>query len=275
MYSKNNIYIEDINWSEIIMDKKYEAIGVLDSGLGGLSVLREAIKIMPNENFIFFGDSKNAPYGVKSVEQVRKLTFDVVEYLLSRGVKGIMVACNTATSAAVAELRIKYPNLPIVGIEPALKPAVNNSKDGKILVMATPMTLKEAKFHKLLDRYRDKREIEPVPCGGLMEYVEQGILEGDELDDYLREKLEPFMDSKISSIVLGCTHYPFVKNAIEKVVGQDVDIIDGSLGTARELMRRLKEKDLLNDSKEKGTIEMINSSNKQELIDLSWKLIEM
>ena len=243
------------------MDKKYEAIGVLDSGLGGLSVLREAIKIMPNENFIFFGDSKNAPYGVKSVEQVKKLTFDVVEYLLSRGVKGIMVACNTATSAAVAELRIKYPNLPIVGIEPALKPAVNNSK--------------EAKFHKLLDRYRDKREIEPVPCGGLMEYVEQGILEGDELDDYLREKLKPFMDSKISSIVLGCTHYPFVKNAIEKVVGQDVDIIDGSLGTARELMRRLKEKDLLNDSKEKGTIEMINSSNKQELIDLSWKLIEM
>ena len=107
--------------------------------------------------------------------------------------------------------------------------------------MATPMTLKEAKFHKLLDRYRDKREIEPVPCGGLMEYVEQGILEGDELDDYLREKLKPFMDSKISSIV----------------------------------MRRLKEKDLLNDSKEKGTIEMINSSNKQELIDLSWKLIEM
>ena len=257
------------------MDKKYEAIGVLDSGLGGLSVLREAIKIMPNENFIFFGDSKNAPYGVKSVEQVKKLTFDVVEYLLSRGVKGIMVACNTATSAAVAELRIKYPNLPIVGIEPALKPAVNNSKDGKILVMATPMTLKEAKFHKLLDRYRDKREIEPVPCGGLMEYVEQGILEGDELDDYLREKLKPFMDSKISSIVLGCTHYPFVKNAIEKVVGQDVDIIDGRLGTARELMRRLKEKDLLNDSKEKGTIEMINSSNKQELIDLSWKLIEM
>ena len=257
------------------MDKKYEAIGVLDSGLGGLSVLREAIKIMPNENFIYYGDSRNAPYGVKSSEQVKKLTFDVVEYLLGRGVKGIMVACNTATSAAVAELRIKYPDIPIVGIEPALKPAANSSKEGKILVMATPMTLKEVKFHKLLDRYRDMREIEPVPCGGLMEYVEQGILEGEELDAYLREKLEPFMDTKISSIVLGCTHYPFVRIAIAKVVGQDIDIIDGSLGTSRELMRRLKEKDLLNDSRKKGTIEMINSSNKKELIDLCWKLIEM
>lgn len=257
------------------MDKKYEAIGVLDSGLGGLSVLREAIKIMPNENFIYYGDSRNAPYGVKSSEQVKKLTFDVVEYLLGRGVKGIMVACNTATSAAVAELRIKYPDIPIVGIEPALKPAANSSKEGKILVMATPMTLKEVKFHKLLDRYRDMREIEPVPCGGLMEYVEQGILEGEELDAYLIEKLKPFMDTKISSIVLGCTHYPFVRSAIAKVVGQDIDIIDGSLGTSRELMRRLKEKDLLNDSRKKGTIEMINSSNKKELIDLCWKLIEM
>ena len=256
------------------MDKKYEAIGVLDSGLGGLSVLREAIKIMPNENFIFFGDSKNAPYGVKSVEQVKKLTFDVVEYLLSRGVKGIMVACNTATSAAVAELRIKYPNLPIVGIEPALKPAVNNSKDGKILVMATPMTLKEAKFHKLLDRYRDKREIEPVPCGGLMEYVEQGILEGDELDDYLREKLKPFMDSKISSIVLGCTHYPFVKDVIAKIVGSNVIIMDGGEGTAREIKRRLREKNLLTDRIKKGNVDIYNSLDEKKVIDLSWKLIQ-
>lgn len=255
------------------MDNKYEAIGVLDSGLGGLSVLREAIKIMPNENFIYFGDSKNAPYGVKSAEQVKKLTFDVVEYLLGKGVKGIMVACNTATSAAVADLRIKYPEIPIVGIEPALKPAVNSSDEGKVLVMATPMTLKEAKFHKLLDRYKGKKEIGLVPCGGLMEYVEQGILEGEELENYLREKLEPFMDSKISSIVLGCTHYPFVKDAIVKVVGQGINIIDGSLGTSKELKRRLNEKGLLNDKDEKGTIKIINSSNRQELIDLSWKLI--
>ena len=106
-----------------------------------------------------------------------------------------------------------------------MKPAANSSKEGKILVMATPMTLKEVKFHKLLDRYRDMREIEPVPCGGLMEYVEQGILEGEELDAYLREKLEPFMDTKISSIVLGCTHYPFVRSAIAKVVGQDIDCL--------------------------------------------------
>ena len=141
--------------------------------------------------------------------------------------------------------------------------------------MATKATLTQEKFKNLMDKYGEHREVIPLPCPGLVEFIEAGDLEGEDVKNFLREKLNPYMDREISSIVLGCTHYPFVKNAIEKVVGQDVDIIDGSLGTARELMRRLKEKDLLNDSKEKGTIEMINSSNKQELIDLSWKLIEM
>ena len=164
------------------MDNKYKPIGVLDSGLGGISVLKEAVKIMANEDFIYFGDSKNAPYGVKTAEEVKELTFNAVETLLKKGVKGIVIACNTATSAAVADLRVKYPELPLVGIEPALKPAVNNPKEGKILVMATPMTLKEAKFHRLLDRFKGNRVIELVPCGGLMEYVESGVLDGDELN---------------------------------------------------------------------------------------------
>lgn len=256
------------------MDNKYKPIGVLDSGLGGISVLKEAVKIMANEDFIYFGDSKNAPYGVKTAEEVKELTFNAVETLLKKGVKGIVIACNTATSAAVADLRVKYPELPLVGIEPALKPAVNNPKEGKILVMATPMTLKEAKFHRLLDRFKGNRVIELVPCGGLMEYVESGVLDGDELNTYLSEKLEPHMNSKISSIVLGCTHYPFVKKAILKVVGQDVDIIDGSLGTAKEIKRRLNEKGLLSDKKEKGKIEILNSSEDENLLKLSLKLIE-
>ena len=123
------------------MDKKEMPIGFLDSGLGGLSVMKEAINIMPNEDYIYYGDSKNAPYGTKTAEEVKALTFSVVENLLNKGVKGIVVACNTATSAAVADLRIKYPELPIVGIEPALKPAVTSEKIGNVLIMATPMTL--------------------------------------------------------------------------------------------------------------------------------------
>lgn len=250
-------------------------IGFFDSGVGGLSVMREALKIMPNENYIYLGDSINAPYGIKSVEEVKNLTFKAVEFLLNKGVKGIAIACNTATSAAVAELRIKYPDLPLVGIEPALKPAVELHKEGKILIMATSMTLKEQKFHKLMKKYEDIAEIVPLPCPGLVEFIENGKLEGEEIETYLRDKLDIYINDKISSIVLGCTHYPFIKNSLYKILGKDVLIIDGGLGTAKELKRRLENKDLLNKTNNKGNIEIINTFNKKEIIDLSYELLEI
>ena len=236
-------------------------IGFLDSGVGGLSVMREAIKIMPNENYIYFGDSKNAPYGTKPTKEIRDLTFKVVEFLLDKGIKGLVVACNTATSAAVSELRKTYPDLPLVGIEPAIKPAVEMNNGGKVLIMATPMTIKQEKFNLLLNKYKDKAEIIPIPCAGLMEFIEKGILSGDELEEYLIEKLCVYKREEIDSIVLGCTHYPFV-------------IIDGGEGTVREIKRRLKEKNLLSDRKEKGIISIYNSLEDQKIIDLSLKLIE-
>lgn len=159
----------------------------MDSGLGGLSVLREAIKLMPKEDFIYYGDSLHAPYGVKPQAEIRDLTFAVVEKLLDMGIKGLAVACNTATSAAVRLLRNTYPELPIVGIEPAVKPAVTESHGGRILVMATPMTLKQEKFQNLLAKYREQADIVPVQCDGLMEFVEHGDLDGQELDDYFAE----------------------------------------------------------------------------------------
>ena len=264
-----------VNWSENTLNKKDMPIGFLDSGLGGLSVLREALKIMPNENYIYFGDSKNAPYGTKSTKEIRDLTFKTVEFLLEKGAKGIVVACNTATSAAVAELRLAYPDIPLVGIEPAIKPAVELGKKGKILMMATPMTVKQDKFKYLLNRYKHEAEIVPIPCEGLMEFVENGNFEGAELESYLAEKLKGYDSSNTSSIVLGCTHYPFVSNAIKNVVGNDIEIIDGGSGTAREIKRRLAEKDLLKDSKDKGKIEIYNSSEDDRFIDLSWKLIKV
>ena len=258
------------------IDKKNEKpIGVFDSGVGGISVLRELVKIMPNENYLYFGDSINAPYGTKEVSVIRELTIKNIEKLLDMGAKSIVVACNTATSAAVRVLRQMYPEIPLVGIEPAIKPAVEYKEKSRVVVMATPMTLKQEKFQNLMKKYENQAEIVPLPCPGLMEFVERGDLEGEDLYNYLSILFGSVNSKKIDSVVLGCTHYPFVRSAIAKVVGQDIDIIDGSLGTSRELMRRLKEKDLLNDSMEKGTIEMINSSNKKELIDLCWKLIEM
>lgn len=256
------------------MDNKNRPIGFFDSGVGGLSVLREAIKIMPNEDYIYFGDSINAPYGIKSVDEVRKLTIKAVEFLLSKGVKGISIACNTATSAAVADLRKMYPELPLVGIEPALKPAVELNNQGDILIMATAVTLKEEKFKRLMDRYKDKASIIPVPCPGLMEFIEAGEYQGKEVEQYLLEKINTYKKGKIASIVLGCTHYPFIKGALEKIVGTDIHIIDGGLGTAKELRRRLEEKHLLSESKIKGRVEIINSSYKKEIIELSYRLLK-
>jgi glutamate racemase len=255
------------------LDNKNRPIGFFDSGLGGLSVMKEAIKIMPNENYIYFGDSKNVPYGMKSVDEVRDLTFKAVEFLLSKGVKGIAIACNTATSAAVADLRKVYPDLPLVGIEPALKPAVELNNEGNILIMATAMTLKEEKFNRLMNKYSDRSSIVPVPCPGLMEFIEEGKLEGEEVEEYLFNKINTYNKGKIASIVLGCTHYPFIKESLIKVIGSDITIIDGSLGTVKELRRRLNDKGLLTGSNKKGSIEIINSSNKIEVIELSKELL--
>ena len=249
-------------------------IGFLDSGVGGLSVMREAIKIMPNENYIYFGDSKNAPYGVKPTKEIRDLTFNVVDFLIEKGIKGLVVACNTATSAAVSELRRVYPDIPLVGIEPAIKPAVELNRSGKILIMATPMTIKQEKFNLLLNKYKEKAEIVPIPCAGLMEFIEDGILSGEELEEYLEEKLSIYDKSEISSIVLGCTHYPFVKDVLAKIVGSNVIIMDGGEGTAREIKRRLREKNLLTDRIKKGNVDIYNSLDEKKVIDLSWKLIQ-
>lgn len=257
------------------MNKKNMPIGFFDSGVGGLSVLREAVKLMPNEHYIYFGDSKNAPYGVKKVEEIKDLTYKAVEFLIGKGAKAIVIACNTATSAAVASLRVTYPLIPIVGIEPALKPAVNLNRDGSIVIMATPLTLKEKKFHNLMSIYEDKAEIIPMPCPELVEFVENGNVKGEDVKKYLEDKFKYLKKGKISSVVLGCTHYPFVKELIQEIVGDDVPVIDGGLGTSKELRRKLEELDILSESQEKGEVKIFNSSDNNEMIEISKKLLNM
>lgn len=251
-------------------------IGFMDSGLGGLSVLREAVKIMPAEDFIYFGDSANAPYGTKPREEIRKLTFDVVEYLLSRGIKGLAVACNTATGAAVRDLRTMYPELPIVGIEPAVKPAVQGSNGGRILVLATPMTIELQKFKTLLEQYKDRAEIVSVPCKGLMEFVENGDLEGENLSEYFEQNIAPYLTENTEGIVLGCTHYPFLKKHLEYFLKEcQIPLYDGSYGTAAELKRRIAAAGLLREEGRFGTVEILNSLQDPSKIELSHRLLSL
>jgi len=254
-------------------------VGVFDSGVGGLSVLRVLKEVLPHENFIYYGDSANAPYGEKTAAEVTVVAENVVRELLHYGAKAIVIACNTATSAAAAYLREKYASLPIIGMEPAVKPAANCAEHPTVLVMATPLTLKEEKFRKLIGKFEDKAEFIDVPCHGLVELIERGITDGDEMDAYLSGLLTPHVSGrKIDAAVLGCTHYIHAREAIEKALrkltGNDVEIHDGALGTARETLHRLSDAGLLNPSDAPGYAEVLNSSGSEEHLRLSWELLE-
>ncbi len=258
-------------WNENVDSER--PIGVFDSGVGGISVLRELVRIMPWENYIYFGDSMNAPYGTKSLEEVRELTIHNVERLMEMGAKSVVVACNTATSAAVALLRKKYPQLPLVGIEPALKPAAVEKPGSRIVVMATPMTLRQEKFQNLMARYEEQIRIVPLPCPGLMEFIERGDLEGEDLRKYLTELFWSVNHEPVDGVVLGCTHYPFARKLIQEILGQQVTIYDGGPGTAREMKRRLKEADLLREGNRPGQVKFYNSRSTRQELELCERLL--
>lgn len=246
-------------------------IAVIDSGVGGISVLRELIKAMPEERFIYLGDSKNAPYGTKSRSEVLEITKNNLEILKARGIKALVIACNTATSAAVRILREENPELIIVGIEPAVKPASSICKDPRVLVMATPLTLKEEKFRSLVERFAHTGEFISLPCPGLVELIETGEIDSPEVESYLKNLFEPYFEQHIDAIVLGCTHYPHVKGVIDRLWRGRVAILDGGEGTARETRRRLSEAELLRRGE--GEVELLNSSNSEKMIDISKKLL--
>lgn len=249
-------------------------IAVLDSGVGGISVLRELLKIMPNEDYLYFGDSANAPYGNRTKADVLDITRRNLEGLRARGIKAFVIACNTATSAAAAVLRAENPDLPIIGIEPAIKPAAFLFPNPRVLVMATPLTLREEKFRALVARFADREEIIPLPCPGLVEIIESGNLDGPEIDRYLRELFAPYKEQKIDAVVLGCTHYPHIRPAIARHVPLRAMIIDGGEGTARETLRRLTVANLLSPSTATGSVGIINTSGDPRLLRLSRELLE-
>lgn len=249
-------------------------IGVFDSGLGGISVLKELKALMPFENYIYYGDTLNAPYGVKSDAEIMQYSEKCIKKLIDMRAKAIVIACNTATSVAAKKLRAFY-NIPIIGIEPAVKPAAVNHPESKVIVMATPVTLKKEKFVHLMKNYSDMTEIIPLPCPGLVEIIERGITEGKEIDNYLKVLLSPYENVKVSAVVLGCTHYPHIKKAIKKAFEYEVDIIDGGAGTARETKRRLTVENLLCSRSENGKIIFMSSSRSKNVLFTMKKLFEL
>ena len=253
------------------MRTKTDYIAVFDSGVGGISVLRQLRKLMPGERFLYLGDSANAPYGTRPTEEIRQLSLNVAEKLSQRGIKALVVACNTATAAAIETLRQTYPDLIVVGIEPALKPAADQFPGGTIGVLATPVTLKEEKFRQLADHYAQHCTVVKLPAPGLSELVEHGKADSPEAEALLRPLLEPWM-GKLDALVLGCTHYPFAAATIRRILGQEILLLDGGEGTARETKRRLAKADLLNEGE--GLILIENSMDDPALLALSYKLLE-
>lgn len=253
------------------MARKTDKIAVFDSGVGGISVLRELVHLCPGEEYLYFGDSANAPYGEKSTDQVRQLTLQAADMLLQRGVKALVVACNTATAAAIRELRQRYPDTIIVGIEPALKLAATQFPTGRIGIMATQVTLREEKLALQMERFPDV-QILRIPAPGLVELIEQGKADTPEAEALLKKILTPYA-GQLDALVLGCTHYPFVKDTIESILGDSTLLFDGGEGTARHTLRCLSERDLLNITGGSVTIE--NSLQNADILTLSERLLDM
>lgn len=242
-------------------------VGVFDSGVGGISVLRALVAELPHEDFRFFGDSANAPYGEKTEGQVLELSRDIVERFLAAGAKAVVIACNTATSVSAGVLRADHPDVPIVGIEPALKPAACALPHGRVLVMATEITLRLEKYHELVRAWGGECEVVPVPCPGLAGRIERGDLDAPDV----RELIEGYVGAyagEVDGVVLGCTHYPFVRRQIAEVLGPGVRFFDGGAGAARQLRARLADADLLADRVRPGRVEFASSLDTPEELAL-------
>ncbi|OYY50194.1 MAG: glutamate racemase [Methylophilaceae bacterium 17-44-8] len=209
-------------------------IGVMDSGVGGISVLKHIHALLPHEHLIYVADSAHAPYGNKSQDEIKKRCFAVADFLIAQEIKALVVACNTATAAAINDLRAKYA-LPIIGMEPAVKPAAAASKNGIIGVLATVGTLKSAQFAALLESYGRNVEVVTQGCIGLVECIERGELDTEHTQHLLQQYCAPLLAEGADTIVLGCTHYPFVRHLIEKIVGESVSIIDTGAAVANHV----------------------------------------
>lgn len=241
-------------------------IGLFDSGIGGTSIWKEIHQLLPNENTIYLADSKNAPYGQKSKDEIIQLSFKNTEFLLDQNCKLIVVACNTATTNAIKELRDKY-DVPFIGIEPAIKPAATNSQTQKIGILATKGTLNSELFHKNVEKFQDIKIIEQIGYN-LVTLIENGEMNSPEMNDLLQEYLTPMIEQNIDYLVLGCTHYPYLIPQIEKIIPKNIKIIDSGEAVARQTKSILENKVGFRNSLEKSIQIFYTNANPKVLSEI-------
>lgn len=234
-------------------------IGVFDSGVGGLSVLREIRALMPNENIIYFGDQGHVPYGPRPMKQIQDFSEGITRFLLAQKSKIIVVACNTASAAALKYLREIFRGVNFVGMEPAIKPAAEKTQTGKVGVLATPATFQGALYASVVERFAHGVELFQDTCTGLVQQIEMGALNGAETRRILEAALHPMLEKDIDTVVLGCTHYPFVIPLIQQIVGEKVRVIDPAPAVARQVKRLMEAGDMTNQNGQVGKIRFITS----------------
>lgn len=236
-------------------------IGVFDSGIGGLSILMELRHQLPNEDLFYYADTANFPYGKRPREQVIELAEAAVRILVDRGAKLVVVACNSASTAAVESLRRTF-SVPFIGMEPAVKPAASAARTGTIGVLATDVTLNGPTFARLVERFAGGLQVLTDPVVGLVESVERGIQGSEETERLLRRAVEPMLERGVDTIVLGCTHFPLARDQIERICGPDVKIIDSGSAVVRQTKRILEEASLLSDRNRPGEVEFLSSGDR-------------
>ena len=248
---------------------KNEAIGIFDSGIGGITVLKEILKILPNENYIYYSDSRNNQYGDKSDRKINELCENIVKLFIKQKCKTIVIACNTASAKSAKYLRDRYQDIPFIAIEPAYKMVYDYAYSEPTLVMATKGTIESEKFNLLYHTYDNHKTI-LLPCVGLADIIEEG--NKDKIKAYLKEQLEPYR-GKVKNVVLGCTHYPLIHDDIQEVLGQ-VTFFNGAPYLAKHLKEILEEKDLANNMEKKGIIQFIDSSNDEQKKKRFFEILE-
>jgi glutamate racemase len=250
-----------------MMDKHInlqQPIGIFDSGVGGLSVLREIQSQLPHEDLLYLGDQAHIPYGSRPKAKIREFAFDITSFLLKQGAKLIVVACNTASAAALVDLRQNFPEIPFVGMEPAVKPAAETTHTGKVGVLATPTTFSGDLYASVVERFAKNVEIFQDTCPGLVERIETGDILGDEPRQILEKALQPMLAEEIDTIVMGCTHYPFVIPLIQSITGPKVRIIDPAPAIARQTRRLLERYQICNPQRETGCMRYFTSGEIEE-----------